>query len=712
MKRSFLLLLVVSLHVTDAYGVCPNDMTQCNGSSLDVVANCCAKCDGNTHVAGTYPAPCAQATDDTCSINQALDAVGQGAGGGEVIIPPGSCIISLGPDTVPLGASSGNLHLYSNLTIRGTGPKSVLKVSSTSATNGYGRIFWGQYLNNVVFKDFRIDQNPDPTCIPPTNGNRNVIAPSDPVQGITVSGMYFDPTDTPNTIFLVHKVASVQDPQSTGDIDATVTNNFFNFYKCPNPNPDPRPLPFGGWYDVSTVLIEGSQQVISNNTFTSPSVAHLAHAAIETLGGRSVISDNTFNNYSVAVLLVPSYYTCGDPIQDPNCATQLNPSDVVIASNSATCAASAIQIWPTSGTTLQNVSITGNSLQICNKDRHTVGGIAIPSNGIATVWSPDVIQGGARGYQGNVDGLTISNNLITMQKEDFAHSIGSDYTNTGGILLRQVGNLRNILVKGNTIKDAPMSGIRVGPDDASPPSIPQHTVQRLRIVDNIIADAGNNNTVPDVWRHAIGLLDYASDVQVMQNIIHDTGSSVPFGKYALYLQPGSPWTSTNVRTGRNTVRVSVPPTTAGLLSTGQTVGLVDSTSASDVVVSQVSGATTALAVDFMSFTQYITTINTTNGQLTVQSPQGDQTTVQWTVGQLVTFRFLCGPGSGGCTVGFASPYAGVCEADCSSTPSANMAIANGTGRAITFQVEKWPTETGAHKFFELYRSPTGGVPNP
>jgi hypothetical protein len=633
-----------------------------------------------------------------CQINQALDAVGLTATGGEVIIPAGTCIISPMLDPEQGNDPTRYLVLYPNLTIRGTGPKSVLKVSDASAMTSYGRIFSGTSPNNVVIKDFKIDQNlfQQPTCPPrPDNlplGQRSVIAPYGSVHEVTISGMYFDPTDSPNTIFISNS--------TDVDLQATVTNNYFNFVKCQ----------ITPWYDVSTVLLEGSQQVIRNNTFTSPSIAHLAHTAIETLGGRSVIADNTFNNYAIAVLPVSSYGACPpfNPAQ-PACTGEIDPSDVVIANNSVTCAGAAISIWPSSGTTLRNVSITGNSLHICNHDRS--GGATA---GIATTWTSNRDKLPNRGYQGDIDGLNITNNLITMQKDTSSY----DFKVSAGILLRTIGNLRNVLIKGNVIKDAPVSGIRVGPDDFDTSiGIPQHSVKRLRIIDNIIVDAGNNSdpNSDNSFRHAIGLLDFASDVEIMHNMIYDTGAPSPYcvspnpcGKYALVLQPlaNPPWTSTNVRTGRNTIRTA----TGQLLSaqgTVGTVGLADTTNTSDVLISTPIGPNAVLPVDFTSFTQYITTVSADNGLLTVHSPLAGATGVQWTVGQIVTFRFLCASSSN-CTVTFDSAYSTVTE----GVGVGNLPIDQGKGRAITFQVENWPTDSSPHKFFELYRSPTGGVPNP
>jgi hypothetical protein len=475
----------------------------------------------------------------------------------------------------------------------------------------------------------------------------------------------------------------------------TITNNYFYFFKnCPPGSP---------WYDISTISVEGSQQVIRNNTFTSPDPNQLAHTAIESLGGRSIIADNNMLNYSIAVLLVPSYYACSAAA----CAGELNPSDVIIANNSATCAAIAIAIWPTTGTTLRNVLITSNILHICNAERYPTTTAAI-----ATAWSSDLDQPpNVRGYQGDLDGLTISNNIIIMQQDSRQYPSSGGYVLTGGILLRQIGNLSNVLVTGNIIKDAPISGIRIGPDDYLP-YLPRHTVQHLRIVDNIIVDAGNNPSGPkDYLRHAIGVIDFANDVEVMDNMIYDTGPSAPHGKYALYLQPYS--TSTNVRTARNSVRLN--SATGQLLSPQSSIGQVDSTAAGDVQVASVVGgsiiAPPSFSVDFTSFARYVTTITNpsagSSSPLTIKvlAPPPVSNGKQFTNGQVVTFRFLCAnQGDGGCSVKFDDAYATAGDLGTVANP-----IATGMARSISFQIEVRGSGSASRYFFELYR--TGDVPN-
>ncbi len=709
MKRIFLPLLFLFARVNDAYSC----TTDCTRNSLDIVANCHAACNGTT--------------DDTNAINCALDYVGT-HGGGEVIIPPGTCIISPRHVTRQQTSADAFLHLYDNITIRGAGPKSVLKVAAnTGGTGDYTSVFEAfgcpltcpGTLSNVTIKDFRVDQNVGANPSPiPANGTHSVIYPGDDAvtvgepthvatTGFTVSGMVFDPTDSFNTVWLTNI-------GPTASLQATVTNNYFNFVRNGGPS---------GNYDVSTLLAEGSQQIITGNTFVTD-LSYVPNCAIETLSGRNVIANNTIKNYVTGLNILPSYGAC-PPLscngqQIYTCPTSLEPNETVVANNSLICADTGMVIWPTTGTTLRNLSITGNTIDVCNADRASTMGIGQYA-GIQTVWTPPNCtppKNEARGYRGDVDGLTISNNVITMQKQDGA-SNPLNWPLTAGILLYQIGNLTNVLIKGNIIKDSPVSGIRVqSVSDTGTPPLP--IVQRMRILDNIIVDAGNNSQAASTYRLAIGISETLKDVDIAQNMIYDTatrGAANPrWGLNALYLQPGDG--STNIRTSQNTVRVnpasgvlplhsfqSDAPHSAGVLK--------DATNANDVLVSPPFTVENAvLSVDFMSFTQYITTIGNAAGALTVRSPDSNGALwAQWSVGQVVTFRFLCASTSSpACLVTFEPPYAGACEQTCLPSQPTNILIDSSKGRAITFQVEKSATDIGTHKFFELYRTP-GPVTN-
>ena len=693
MKRISLLILVVSLRVPDAYGDCPVPLPpNCQGSSIDIRV-CGAVCDN--------------ATDDTAAINCALDKVGRpspyGAGGGEVIIPPLTCIISPGPDSDP----NAFLHLHNNLTIHGSGPKSTLKVKDTqtgqfreymSIFEAYGCPSCPPTLSNVTVRDFRVDQNVsnNPGHVVALSGHDVIFPGVLPgvnrtqvgVTGFTVSGMFFDPTDSFNTIWLTNT-------DHTASLQATVTNNYFNFVRN-SATPG---------YDVSTIQTEGSQQVITGNTFTTTSDhADNPRCAIETLSGRNVIANNTIANYIIGMDILPSYNTC--PPNTTDCtALALSPNETVVSNNSVTCAQTAMVIFGTTSLTLNNLSINGNTIDVCNVDRGPVGNYW----GIGTLYlSPGAAN--LRGYRGDIDGLSITNNVISMQKDVNRAYSADDAKATGGIVLYQIGNLRNVLVKGNIIKDSPVSGIRV---DALSDTATVSSAQRLRILDNIVVDAGSSAaaTASGPYRHAIGISDLVKDVDIARNMIYDTNSSSStYGKYALYLQQVT--NSVNIRTSQNTIRVSAT-SPAQLLSSQVSYGLKDATNANDVLISlPLTVENAELPVDFMSFTQYITTIQNGGGALTVHSPDANGALwAQWSVGQLVTFRFLCASmSSTPCLVTFDPPYAGACEQTCLASQPTNMLIDSSKGRAITFQVEKSATDVGTHKFFELYRT-AGPVTN-
>jgi len=298
---------------------------------------------------------------------------------------------------------------------------------------------------------------------------------------------------------------------------------------------------------------------------------------------------------------------------------------------------------------------------------------------------------------------------------------------TGGIVLSASGSLTNVVVSGNIVKNSPMSGIRVGLIAGSP--LINGTVQLARVVDNTIVDAGNNGGAASqaIYQHAVGVFGNVTEVDVARNMIYDTtnpNTGLVNGLYSLYVKQASSPSTTTIRTSQNTVRVNSSDPTVQLRSSfpAPNAGIVDATNANNVLVSSIpggtGGTTPSLNVDFISFTRYIATItgnSTSQLTLNVPSPPGDTSNppsyVQWTVGQLVTFRFSCSNfnPTGGCLVTFDPGYAGLCETTtCGTNPVTSIAITSSMGRAITFEVESF-SGTG-HRFFELYRSPQG-VPN-
>jgi hypothetical protein len=581
--------------------------------------------------------------------------------------------------------TSATFNLCSDLTIRGAGPKSVLRVANGVGTT-YVSIFSATgAISNVVIKDFKVDQNPagNQGNVPPERLHViNIALPSSNITGVTISGMFFD------SIAGVHAIHL----ESTGDLKATIVNNYFNFNKASS-----------GPYPNAAVYLDGWQQVVTGNTFlASPNgLSQGAGTAIETHGGRSTISNNTTNAYATAVAVMQTVTAVQSPPP---------PNEVVVANNSVTGAQNGISLAGQAGQTIQGVSISGNTIGVGNNDRMPFLGTG------ATVFTGIRYDGTT---PGDVDGVSVSNNIVAMQPQYATNYTSGSGVANGGILLHTTGNLSNVIVNGNIVTNSPVTGIRVGT------SCTTCSVQRIRVTENSIVDAGNdgNITAPSdaVYRHAIGLWGTAKEVDLMRNMVYDTTKNPTTdavnGFYSLYLNQST--SSTNVRTSQNTVRVNSTTSGVQLLAYQlANTGLVDATNANDVQIRPnfsggSQGIPTQLDVDFISFSRYIVTIT---GQsqpgsrlvINVQSPPADpnnSTYVQWTVGQIVTLRFICANlnPAGGCRVTFAPAY---------SVDPTNPALdfASQNGRAITFQVENLSTDPSAKRFFELYRSPAD-VPN-
>ncbi|MFQ5592320.1 MAG: glycosyl hydrolase family 28-related protein, partial [Phycisphaerae bacterium] len=92
-----------------------------------------------------YSAACDGAMDDTTEIQAAIDAANT-AGGGIVYVPEGTCVLL----TV--------VNLKSNVVLRGEGPSSILKLSSSAAVNT-NMLAMTTGITNVVIEDLSLDGN-------------------------------------------------------------------------------------------------------------------------------------------------------------------------------------------------------------------------------------------------------------------------------------------------------------------------------------------------------------------------------------------------------------------------------------------------------------------------------------------------------------------------------------------------------------------------
>jgi hypothetical protein len=414
-------------------------------------------------------------TDDTGAIQAALD-LAAASGGGTVLLPAGTYLVS------PTG--SRWLRVGSHTTVQGDGPTATV-VRVRDAAGDYATVF-GQaspavLVQDVRFAGFRVDQNPARNVTADVRAGvaaraQNAIYLTT-FDGVTVEGVAVDPAAGVNTLTFNGVTAR----------GAAIRGCRIRFVKG-------RSLAPGG-YDNSAVYIHGERFVVSGNRFENGSSPADAVSAIEIHGGPGgVVSGNQISGYLAGVLVVSEGAT------EPALAS----NDFAITGNAISGAAAGIQLWGLTGRALRNVTVAGNVISIANGSlaASSYVGIALQNEGVSGQ------------VQGDHDGVVITGNTITMDREDRG---GYAFADSAGILATPQGNVRNLVVANNVIRDAPSQGLRVESKVGS--------VSGFVARDNVIVDAGNN---PSAGPYRVGMLFAGAfkGSQVRGNVLVDTGPAL------------------------------------------------------------------------------------------------------------------------------------------------------------------------------------------
>jgi parallel beta-helix repeat protein len=411
-------------------------------------------------------------TDDTAAINAAI-AAASAAGGGIVLFPPGTFVVA------PSGTGTYIL-IKSNVIVRGSGPATKLKIKNNCGD--YRALFYdnGVAHTNFVVEDLTIDQNPT------GNTNATVTTSAGQLQiavfvtngtGTRVQRCRFDPCCGVNTV----------DVNGTGCSDAKVEDCYFHFVpRGASPAP----------YDNSAVYVEADNYQVTDNTFEAAQGSG-ARGAIELHDSGGVCEGNVTNWYRTLVNVVS---TTG--------VTQPNYTGHTISGNTANNCNDGIALWPITGTTLRGCTITGNTVNLAQKDhaQNTCMGIGV-------VWDNSV--------QGSVEGLTITGNTIVFQDEGGGRAVGTEYLNNGIRLAPVGGTSSGVTCDDNTILRSPGPAIR--PSGTSAGTL----LTRFNISNNVIVDAGQNAGITNsAYRTGIFMDGANMGVGVIEgNKFFDTGTS-------------------------------------------------------------------------------------------------------------------------------------------------------------------------------------------
>ena len=446
-------------------------------------------------------------TDDTAAIQAALTA----GAGKEVWFPPGTYIV------IPSGVTSW-LKVSSGTSVRGAGVgATTIKVADS--TGPYHVIFSGvgatlltavtgaayAAWTDVAFEDLTIDQN--------VSGNAEQVTLA--AGGVQQVALSYNPTRVAFRrvhfkncgVQAVALNASTAEGNEVVDCHFTFTNNG------------------AGQYDNSAVYMEGSGWNVSGNTFSAANKTNGdARAAIE-FHGDGRIEGNGIDGFSIGMNVCSSSYAV------------LDTSSTSVVGNVITRTNNGILIYAlTAYQPLSGLVVADNSIQVNNADRAAQypSGIAFMEDAVA-----------ANVY----DSVSITDNVIVFQKENRAFT---DQSTCHGIGMRPLGDMTNVNVTGNIVKNVPNIGLNLVPIGAA-------TGKRISILDNTFVDCGNNTTAPDALRVGILFAGTLEDVRIEGNAVLE---SAALGK--LGIEDGVP-TATRVTVYRNTIS---PTLTSSITTSG------------------------------------------------------------------------------------------------------------------------------------------------
>lgn len=405
-------------------------------------------------------------TEDMAFIQKALD-MAFARGGGTVFFPKGTYIVS------PSG--SLRINLRNDVHLLGEGTGSVIKVKDNAGD--YGMIFGsnnsGVPLKNVRISNMRVDQNPqgNQTCNIDSSRTDSYywqfVVGLYNYESIVIDNVTFDPTCGINTITLNNINAK----------NATITNCRFNFVMA---NGD-------GTYDNSAIYLNGRSHTVSNCLFYA-APGQKARGAIETHAGTSVISNNVSDGYYTGINLQSSE-SSGDH------------SDMTVTNNTISNANQGIQFGPRTSHPIKNVVIANNTIHLINTVhlRNLTTGISTAGSSVDTA---------------DYENIAITGNTIVFQEELTRRTSLNE--GAYGIGFYKESNYTNILISNNIIKNAPVTGIRLGSNSKVGVSA------NIQITGNMIVNAGHYPASSELYRAAILLRSTVKGAVISGNFISDT----------------------------------------------------------------------------------------------------------------------------------------------------------------------------------------------
>lgn len=417
-------------------------------------------------------------TDDTIAIQSAIDYANKNSV--RLFIPKGEY-------------RSSSLEIKDNVVLEGEGKESVLKVKDNIG-NFYGFIDLEGH-KNIILRNLTLDINRE------GNGGKIITTGVSEIQAQIL--IYFKNTEDviiENCNLIACGMWAIT-MEATND--APINRNIIirnNEITWTEGNSDAQDGVASSYitYDSTMIFAEATNYLISNNTIKCTDGR--GATAIEVHTGYGVAENNYIENFNNGILICPNHW----PVDILSDYLYDRDTNIIVKHNIIKNANTGIRLWGYEARELRDAIIDNNMIEI-NPNKipgNACPGIANHLNEVGTA---------------PIRNVMINNNMIKYLNDNTIYD-DSDYTaNASGILLGYKTSLNNFTIQGNTIINAPATGICIISWDSVESN-------NFIIQENTIINAGNNTNIATAnWnpRCAIRISDKINNVCIGKNTIID-----------------------------------------------------------------------------------------------------------------------------------------------------------------------------------------------
>lgn len=354
--------------------------------------------------------------DNKFAWDKAMDYLSSN-GGGTLLIPDG--IFNFSP----------NIKIKSNCSVKGVGHSTVLRVKDNCG-DFYNFIGMDREIRNSI-SDCTIDLNRE--------NNNGIIERLDgsfnPQIAVYFVNSHYSRVERCYMkacgVWAISTEASELEPYCS---NLTFRDNIIEWYPQET---EKTPVSNNMLYDNTMMYIDAENYIIENNTITCL-LKNNGMTAIELHQRLGKAINNKLFGFRNGFLIVPMI----SAYNDKSC-------DMLVTNNTIEALCMGVSLWGVTTKKLDYVTISNNDIKMNSVGKTASYGICV---------NPSLPTDNNK----EIENININNNTITFGTDTTNHNY-SDYLNCFcGIWLRNVNRMKDIIIRGNTILNAPGNGLFVG----------------------------------------------------------------------------------------------------------------------------------------------------------------------------------------------------------------------------------------------------------